>query len=226
MIESEDLQWMDETRAGNERAFESLVNKYQKHIYYASYHLTHNHADADDILQETMIRFYDAITTHKNIDHLPGWLYRVAVNLSIDKMRYEKRRMAQSLDTMQQDLESDNIPIADKTSPDAREELVTLERRRLVRQVIDELPLQQRTIVILHDLQGLTVKEIAVILEKAEGTVKAALFTAHKKLRQKFQPILIEALGEAAAPTPPPKSDSKIKHKSEEKISEHVRTKK
>ncbi len=225
MIEPEDLQWMEETRAGNQQAFESLVNKYQKHIYYASYHLTHNHADADDILQETMIRFYEAIQTHKHIDHLPGWLYRVAVNLSIDKMRYEKRRMAQSLDTMQKNLESDNIPIADKTTPNAREELITLERRRLIRQVIDELPVQQRTIVILHDLQGLTVREIAVILEKAEGTVKAALFTAHKKLRQKFQPILIEALGEAAAPIPSPKSDSKIKAKTEQKVSEHIKTK-
>lgn len=226
MIEKEDLDWMEETRAGNERAFESLVHKYQKHIYYASYHLTHNHADADDILQETMIRFYEAVQANKNIDHLPGWLYRVAVNLSIDKMRYEKRRPAKSLDSMKEDLESDNIPIADKTIPSAREELITLERRRLVRKVIDELPIQQRTIVILHDLQGLTVKEIAVILEKAEGTVKATLFMAHKKLREKFEPIIIEALGESAAPASPPKSDSKIKRKIEEKVSEHVRTKK
>ena len=216
---------MEETREGKETSFESLVNKYQKHIYYASYRLTQNHADADDILQETMIRFYEAIQSSKKIDHLPGWLYRVAVNLSIDKMRYQKRRTAKSLDEMQADFESDTIPVENIKSSSAREELITLERRKLIRKAIDTLPLQQRTVIILHDLQGLTIKEIAIILEKAEGTVKASLYTGHQKLREKLYPILIDALGEAAAPVPPSKSDTKYKQKTKDKIEEHVKTK-
>ena len=177
---------MDENPAGNQRAFESLVNKYQKHIYFASYHLTHNHDDADDILQETMIRFYEAIQKNKNIDHLPGWLYRVAVNLSIDKKRYDNRRPTRSLDAMQEELESDSLPLADTRTPSAREELVTLERRRLIREVIDSLPDQQRIIVILHDLQELKLKEIAVILEKAEGRSNLPCFQLIRNCGKNF----------------------------------------
>lgn len=199
-MEIDDKTLMLQAGQGNESAFETLVARYQRTVYFAAYRLTHNHADADDILQETFIRLFTSLQKVQEIEHLVAWLYRTAVNLAIDKLRQRSRHKESSLTVSTTESDAPvQIDVMDKTSPAPDEEVVGQERRTIIRKAIDSLPLQEKTITILHDLEGLKVKEIAAILDCAAGTVKATLYHAHRKLRQKLLPLMIELRGEAAA---------------------------
>lgn len=199
-MEIDDTLLLNQAGQGNESAFETLVTHYQRTVYFAAYRLMHNHADADDILQETFIRLFNAIQKDTSIENLVAWLYRTAVNLAIDKLRQASRQKTTSLEIASPETdEKFQMSLPDKKNIAPDEEVAELERTTIIRKAIDSLSLQAKTITILHDLEGLKIKEIAEILDCAEGTVKATLYQAHRKLRQKLLPLMIELRGESAA---------------------------
>jgi RNA polymerase sigma-70 factor, ECF subfamily len=224
-MEIDDKLLLTQAGQGNESAFESLVTHYQRTVYFAAYRLTHNHADADDVLQETFIRLFTALQKGTEIANLVAWLYRTAVNLAIDKLRQTIRNKTTSLETTVAETgESFHMDLPDKKNIAPDEEVAELERTTIIRKAIDALPLQAKTITILHDLEGLKVKEIASILDCAEGTVKATLYQAHRRLRQKLLPLMIELRGEAAAEV---STEQKVKYttKSKQKEVQHTNVK-
>ena len=198
-MEIDDKTLMVQAGQGNESAFETLVTRYQRTVYFAAYRLIHNHADADDILQETFIRLFTTLQKGTNIENLVAWLYRIAVNLTIDKFRQQVRQKTTYAETRTENDETVQVEIPDTKSSSPHEESVAQERQSIIRQAIDTLPLQQKTVIILHYLENLRIKEIAAILDLAEGTVKSTLYQAHRKLRQKLLPLMVELRGEAAA---------------------------
>lgn len=198
-MELDDKTLMVQAGQGNESAFETLVTRYQRTVYFAAYRLIHNHADADDILQETFIRLFMTLQKGTNIENLVAWLYRISINLTIDKFRKATRLKTADLETRTEEAETLHIELPDTKSVSPHEESAAQERRSIIRQAIDTLPLQQKTVIILHYLEELKVKEIAAILDLAEGTVKSTLYQAHRKLRQKLLPLMVELRGEAAA---------------------------
>ncbi|MCX7919026.1 MAG: RNA polymerase sigma factor [bacterium] len=212
-MDSDDTLLLTQSAAGNESAFETLVIRYQKTVYFAAYRLIHNHADADDILQETFIRLYTTLQQGKTIENLIGWLYRTAVNLAIDKLRQRTRLKETTIESAtSESTESIHIEVPDNRTLAPDEIAIGNERRTIIRRAIDSLPLQERTITILHDLEGLKIKEIAEILDCADGTVKSTLFHAHRRLRQKLLPLMLELRGEAGAKVEV--SDSKLRYTS------------
>jgi len=199
-MDPDDKPLLNLARTGDEGAFEMLVTRYQRTVYFAAYRLIHNHANADDVLQETFIRLFTTLQKGTEIENLVAWLYRTAVNLSIDKLRQTIRRKTTSLELTSADGEkSVHLELPDEKTVAPDEEAIALERRTIIRKAIDALPLQEKTITILHDLEGLKVKEIASILDCAEGTVKSTLYHAHRRLRQKLLPLMLELRGESAA---------------------------
>ena len=225
-MDADDKSLLNQAATGDEYSFELLVTRYQKLVYFAAYRLIHNHADADDILQETFIRLYTTLQKSSAIENLVGWLYRTSVNLAIDRLRQISRQQESSLTVSS--TESDEpvqIDLPDKASPAPDEEVVTQERKTIIRKAIDALPLQEKTITILHDLEGLKVKEIAAILDCAEGTVKATLYHAHRRLRQKLLPLMLELRGEAAEKVVETEPKLRYTSKSEQKEAQHTKLK-
>lgn len=224
-MEIDNQELLSQAKQGSESAFESLVMHYQKTVYFAAYRLTHNHADADDILQETFIRLFNTLKKETKIDNLVAWLYRTAVNLAIDKLRQASREKTTSLEVTSSETDETfqmSLPDTKTVAPD--EEVAEQERTTIIRKAIDTLSLQAKTITILHDLEGLKIKEIAEILDCAEGTVKSTLYQSHRKLRQKLLPLMIELRGEAAAKAEP---SPKVKYttESEQKELQHTKVK-
>jgi RNA polymerase sigma-70 factor, ECF subfamily len=224
-MEIDDKLLLSQAKQGCESAFETLVTQYQRTVYFAAYRLIHNHADADDTLQETFIRLFTALQKETEIENLVAWLYRTAVNLAIDKLRQSSREKTTSLEIASSETEETfQMSLPDKKSIAPDEEVAELERTTIIRKAIDTLSLQAKTITILHDLEGLKIKEIAEILDCAEGTVKATLYQSHRKLRQKLLPLMIELRGEAAAEV---STEQKVKYtvKSKQKEVQHTNVK-
>lgn len=138
--------------------------------------ITFDRAEAEDIVQETMIRVWNKRNEWNELESVEAYCLTVARNLAID--RSEKK----DSQTMELTIEAEQTP--DASSPYDR--LVNKERLKLVHRLVGELPEKQRLIMQLRDVEGKSYKEIAAALRLTEEQVKVNLFRARQKVKQKF----------------------------------------
>ena len=168
---------------GDETALAPLVEKYKRMVYRLAMQITKNHADADDVMQETFIKVYRSIRTFRKDAAFETWLYRIAVN---EALNFVKRRERQRESTLETASETDYEAITRYRAQIANDPHVHAEKAELrhhVTEAVNSLSLKHRTVVILHEFEGLTHAEIASILNCSEGTVRSRLHYARKKLR-------------------------------------------
>jgi RNA polymerase sigma-70 factor, ECF subfamily len=182
-LESElsDAYLIERVRENNLDALGYLFDRYYAQVYRSAVVITQDNAAAEDIAQECFLkihRYANRIDT--NLPLIP-WLYRVTVNLSYTWVTRQKRRTI-SLDGMVDRLISPNW-----LSPDHLAE--HSETQRQVREAIGELNLNQRVVVALHYLSGLSLEEIADILDCPLGTVKSRLHYARENLRHQLETV-------------------------------------
>lgn len=175
-------------------AFNELVNRYKKKVYYLAYNMVSNHSDAEDISQEAFVRVY------KNIDHFKGkssfqtWFYSIIINLCRSHLRHRYIVSKFSFHFKEKDELSDE---PEKTLETAIEDTywqsnpvkatINQELNTAINKAVESLPKQQKEVFILKHWQGLKISEIADILKCAEGTVKANLFKGINNLRKKLK---------------------------------------
>ena len=175
---------------GDETALAPLVEKYKRMVYRLAMQITKNHADADDVMQETFIRVYRSIRTFRKDAAFETWLYRIAVN---EALNFVKRRERQRVSALETTLESEYETMARYRAQIANDPHVHAEKvelRHHVTEAVNSLSLKHRTVVILHEFEGLTHAEIASILNCSEGTVRSRLHYARKKLRTLLKPYM------------------------------------
>jgi RNA polymerase sigma-70 factor (ECF subfamily) len=170
-------------RAGDLEAFNTLVLLHQSHVYNLAYRILSDEALAADATQEAFILAYRHLHRFDRGSFF-AWLYRIATNVCYDALRYQKRRPALSFTQLNsgEDGERELDLPAHEDGPEAevqRRELATLLQHH-----ISALPIDQRTVLILSDVQGLSDKEIAAIMRTNLGTVKSRLSRARAKLRR------------------------------------------
>ena len=194
-------------RGGDDRAFEALVRHYQSHIYSYLARMVPDPSEAEDLAQETFVHAYQALPRFQGEASFRTWLYRIASNLAVDASRRRDRRQWQTV--------SLHEPLDDGESPLARElgdggfrapgeAAASAALRDHVWSAISELSPKLRSLVILHDLQGLSYGETAQLLGCPLGTVKSRLFNARCQLRDKLRRRLPEDfLADLAAPRAP-----------------------
>lgn len=167
---------------GDRRAFEELVDRHKQKAYYIAFDFARDREDARDLSQEAFLK---AFTNLKNFDGRSSfytWFYRILVNLCLDYKRRQKRAPTDSFDeTMETELEPSHQPHQPR-SPD--QQVLAGQISRRVDEALAALPARQRTAFILKNHQGLSIKEIAELMETAEGTVKVHLHRAVTALRQ------------------------------------------
>ena len=181
---------IDELREGDMAALAILVEKYKRLVYRVAVQITKNHEDANDVMQDTFLKVYESIHSFRKDAAFETWLYRIVVNHATNLVkRRERRRESPLSGTSEMEIHPDLRRAADLAS-NPHLNLERKERQRWVTQAINSLPLKQRTVVILHEFEGLTHPEIASILNCSEGTVRSRLHYARHKLKDLLRPYV------------------------------------
>ncbi len=182
MTREEEARLVREIRDGDGDAFETLVREHQTRVYNLALRMTGSPEDALDISQETFLKAWRTLGKFRGDCSLGSWLYRIASGLSIDLLRKNKRRQTEKIVSLD-DPGEDGRPLE---LPDLREEpQVILEReenRQIVWECLEKLPEEQKQILILREVSGLSYEEIGAAMDLEPGTVKSRLFRAREKL--------------------------------------------
>jgi RNA polymerase sigma-70 factor (ECF subfamily) len=180
MIEPEarasDVELIHRVQSGDTEAFDELMKRYAASVYKVTYSLLRNHADADDLSQETFIRAYRAIARFDEQYQFYTWLRRIAVNLCFNYLKRGKKFRFVPLPIS--DGESESADIADPRPQSADSGL-----RRDLDQALAKLPPDQRAIFVLRVNEELSYNEISQMLNIPVGTVMSRLNRARERLR-------------------------------------------
>jgi RNA polymerase sigma-70 factor (ECF subfamily) len=173
------IDYIKRSLLGDANAFEGIVKKYQKRIYYTVLQLVMNHDDADDVIQETFIKAYTKLDTYDDSYPFYPWLYRIAVNTSLNHQKKKARLRAQSLD----DLDGNNHHNELAESPQQTFHAEGGELLTKLKEALGKIPAEQRAVFLLRVREELSYQEISDTLEISIGTVMSRLSRARDKLR-------------------------------------------
>ena len=176
--------------AGDLNAYDELVQRCQERIYATIYHMTSNHEDANDLVQETFIKGFRALKSFRGGSSFYTWVYRIAVNRTINFLKQRKKRYQMSLNDLDTNVENDPDLVAMASEDTPRRDVQLTELQGKLNEALMKLSDQHRLAVVLHDVQGLPHDEIARIMECNVGTVRSRLFYA----RQQLQGLLADYL--------------------------------
>lgn len=179
---TEDGRLLERWKGGDERAFETLYQKYLKRIYTLSLRLTRSSTDAEDVTAETFARAYEGLRKVEAGSHVLPWLSRVALNLCRDMGRRRASRKTYSYDDQEPGSENLAAQVPDYSS-EPLGQVIGSELQGQVFQAINGLPDWQRETIVLFYLGHKSVDEIASILGVREGTVKSRLARARDALK-------------------------------------------
>jgi RNA polymerase sigma-70 factor (ECF subfamily) len=170
-------------RQGDLLAYDDLVRRFQERIYATIYHMTSNHEDANDLAQETFIKAFQALKSFKGGSSFYTWIYRIAVNKTINFLKQRKNRSHMSLNDLDFNAEHDPDFVALVSDKTPRREANLAELQEKLNEAMQKLSEPHRLVVALHDVQGLAHDEIAEIMECNIGTVRSRLFYARQQLQ-------------------------------------------
>jgi RNA polymerase sigma-70 factor (ECF subfamily) len=174
MVELDDRQLLEMYRSGEaEKMFNEMGRRYHSRIYWVARRMVKSHEDADDIAQEVFVRAYTALENFRGESNIYTWLYRIAVNLSINHIRKQKVRKLMDI--------TDYLPFLAK---DAEQDkgMMHDENISLIEQAIETLPEKQRAVFIMRYYDELPYEQISAILGTSVGGLKANFHHAVKKV--------------------------------------------
>jgi len=189
---STDAEVMLRVKAGDQSAFEYLVQKYRRPLVNFMYRMARNSAAAEDLAQEVFLRVYRSRESYEASAKFTTWLYRIATNLAVNHARdtrHERPEVSVSLDETNDDSSTTTLQLPDG-SLTAEQAMVQQERLQAIRSKVEALPEQQRLAVIMHKYQQMDYKQIAEVLKKSESATKSLLFRAYETLRDQLKEFL------------------------------------
>lgn len=179
-----DADVMLRVKAGDQPAFDYLVQKYRRPMVSFMYRMAHNSAVAEDLAQEVFLRVYRSRESYEPSAKFTTWLYRIATNLAVNHARdtrHERRENVVHIDEANEETGlSFDLP---DTNPTAEERLLRRERMEAIRERVQALPERQRMAVVMHKYQQMDYHQIAGVLKLSESATKSLLFRAYQTLR-------------------------------------------
>lgn len=176
MEELSDLQLIDEVRSGKRRAFTELMRRYQQRVYWVARRIVGTHEDADDIAQETFVKAYTALGDFRAESSFFTWLYRIAVNLSLNAVR--KKQLVNYL------RESEIVNRLFPSSDDPSRDVEFKETQSRLEEAIARLPEKQRAVFVMRYYDEMSYEEISEVMKTSVGGLKANFFHALRKVRE------------------------------------------
>lgn len=171
---------------GDKAAFAEIVNLYQEKLYSISFRMLYNKQEAEDVVQDTFLRVYKNLTKYDHHMKFSTWIYRIATNLCIDRLR--KRKPNYSLDaesSEREGLDGYSMIPSDHRTPES--ELILTETQKIIHQAIESLPVKYKSVMILRYLQDLSLQEIGEILDMPITTIKTRVHRGREFLRKKLE---------------------------------------
>ena len=194
MERENDVQLIHAVLSGDDTAFDILVEKYEKSVHALAWRKIGDFHYAEEITQDTFLLAYQKLSTLKNPSKFSGWLYVIANRLCMKWLRKQKsEKQLQSLE---------DTPMAEVAKSaythyvlEQRETEATEHRFEIVKKLLEKLPEGERTVMTLHYLGEMTIKEISTFLEVSVETIKVRLYRARKRLREEEELLIQEVLG-------------------------------
>ncbi len=167
------------TREGDLRAFDTLVRRYQRRVYFLAIRMVTNHDAADDVAQETFIKAYNALDSFRLGCNFYTWLYRICMNLSINHLKHGRRVMTESR------FKEEAKPLERAASgADPLDCAVMTEMGERIETAIDSLSPKHKAVFVLRIYEDMSYEEIAESLDISIGTVMSRLFRAREKMQE------------------------------------------
>lgn len=185
---STDAEVMLRVKAGDDSAFDYLVQKYRRPMIRFMFRMAHNAAAAEDLAQEVFLRVYRSRGSYEPSAKFTTWLYRIATNLAVNHARdtrHERPDIMVSID--EPDDETGTTLDVPDTALSAEQNLLRRERMQEIRDKVQKLPERQRLAVIMHKYQQMDYREIAEVLKLSESATKSLLFRAYETLREQLK---------------------------------------
>ncbi len=182
-VVNEDVALVARAQEGEASAFDRLVVKYSPRLYGLVYHMTSNHEDTNDLLQDVFAKAYRSIKGFRGKSSFYTWMHSIAVNMTINFLKKRGRRFHLSLDDVDSNIQNDKefIELTAKSDPVREAGLGELQKR--LNEAMMKLSFEHRAVVTMFDIQGMPHAEISAILGISEGTVRSRLFYAHRQLQ-------------------------------------------
>jgi RNA polymerase sigma-70 factor (ECF subfamily) len=183
-----DAATMLRVAAGDEGAFNFLVEKHNRPVIHFLYRMVHNQAVAEELAQEVFLRVYRARDSYRAEARFTTWLYRIATNLAVNHARDTRHeRSAQTVYLDTPDEETGTKPDVADDEPSVEQRLMKDERMAAIRNHVMALPERQRMAVLMHKYQGMDYRQIGDVLNLSESATKSLLFRAYQTLREKLK---------------------------------------
>ena len=185
--EVDDRDLVRQSRNGDLEAFDELVRRYQWRIYALTYNMTSSSTDAEDLVQEVFVKAYRSLSRFKGKSSFYTWIYRIAVNHTINFLRKRGRRTMLSLDDLDMAVERDPdyVALSSGAGPFRMASLAELHEK--LNTALQQLSEKHRAVVVLHDIQGIPHDQIARMMKCSSGTIRSRLFYARKQLQSALE---------------------------------------
>jgi RNA polymerase sigma-70 factor, ECF subfamily len=183
-----DAEIMLRAKAGDQSAFEYLVQKYRRPMLSFMYRMARNAAAAEDLAQEVFLRVYRSRESYEASAKFTTWLYRIATNLAVNHARDTRNERPDKMASLDEPDEETGITmdVAD-SSLTVEQNILRRERMAAIRAKVQGLPERQRTAVLMHKYQQMDYKQIAEVLKLSESATKSLLFRAYETLREQLK---------------------------------------
>jgi len=192
VIAESDAVAVERTLAGERDAYRILVERHSQHVFRLAYRMTGNQHDAEEIVQEAFLRAYQKLGQFAARANFGTWVYRIAANYAIDRMRQKRKEEARRVESPATDEGMDNDPVSKihDAAPTPERLTQSLELRKHMEIALAALSESERTAFVMRHWEGCGIEEIAAVLKSSSGATKNTVFRAVQKLRLALQPFV------------------------------------
>jgi len=183
---------VERTLAGDRDAYRVLVDRYSLYLYRLAYRMTGNSHDAEEVVQEAFLRAYQKLSQFAGNSNFGTWVYRIAANYSIDRIRQrnvEEARQAAPTRLNEDGSELDPVVLVKDPSASPERLASSSELAAKMKEALDDLTPAERTAIVMRHWEGCAIEEIAAVLKSNSNATKNTVFRAVAKLRKALEPF-------------------------------------
>jgi len=184
---------VERTLAGDRDAYRVLVERHSHNVFRLAYRMTRNRHDAEEVVQEAFLRGYQKLGQFAARSNFGTWVYRIAANYAIDRMRQRQKEESRREMPRTEDgegMENDPLTRMKDEAPTPERLTLSIELRKQMEQALAALTEAERTAFVMRHWEGCGIEEIAVVLKSSSNATKNTVFRAVHKLRQALQPLV------------------------------------